>query len=326
MPDICNTPFRVLALRKSIAVTLMVVAFGVSTAQGQRWMLVYAGRGRPYGAEQFQHMLYPAGANHAIVDGIVTLDLASPAGHSFTSWAKGPPSPADYSAYLDSLFASGSPLAIADSIARAHADTLLLAVMVPYPLGKVRRSPPADSRITFLGDYLARADSLFVGRGYHALRLWGFYWLPEAVSGGDTVIVQRFTALVHWQGLKALWIPTFLGGSELDWRRLGFDEACLQPNYFFSPAVQAIRLDSAVNRAIAVSMGLEIEFDKRLLTDTVFRRRLEPYLAALERGAGREVRNIAVYDGAGAMDQIAKSQDSYLAALYRRLVAILTRP
>ena len=311
---------------RGYALTLLVVAAEVSPVRGQRWMLVYAGGGRHYGSEQFEHMLYPAGATHTILDGLVTLDLASPQGHSFTSWANGPPSIDDYGVYLDSLFSPRSPLTVADSIGRAHADTLLLAVMVPYPLGTVRRFPPADSRIAFLANYMALAESLFAARGYGSLRLWGFYWLPEAVTSGDTLIVQRFTSLVHRQGLKALWIPTFLGGSAMDWRGLGFDEACLQPNYFFDPTVQDARLDSAVNRAVSVQMGLEIEFDKRLLTDSVYRKRLEPYLAALERSPGREVRNLAVYDGAGAMDEIAVSRDSYLLGLYRRLVARLRGP
>ena len=305
---------------------MIASALAVSPILGQRWVLVYAGHGRHYGADQFQHMLYPEGTKHPIFDGIVTLDISSPQGHSFTTWAKGPPSIADYWAYLDSLFSPGSPLTVADSIVRAHTDTLLLAVMVPYPLGKTSRSPPTDPRIGFLGDYFARAESLFTARGYRALRLWGYYWLPEAVSIGDTVIVQRFTTLAHWQGLKTLWMPTFLGGSEFDWRRFGFDEAFLQPNYFFYPAVPATRLDSAVSRALAVEMGLGIEFDKRLLTDTVFRKRLEPYLTALEKGPGRAIRNIAVYDGGGAMDQIAVSQDPYLTALFRRLVGRLTGP
>lgn len=317
---------RALCWPKTIASAVLVSVLGVSPVLGQRWILVYAGHGRHYGAEQFQHMLYPEGVKQPIFDGIVTLDISSPQGHSFTSWAKGPPSTGDYWAYLDSLFSPASPLSVADSIVRAHSDTLLLAVMVPYPLGKTGRSPPSDSRIGFLGDYLTRADSLFAARGYRALRLWGYYWLPEAVSGGDTVIVQRFTTLAHWQGLKALWMPTFVGGSELDWRRLGFDAAFLQPNYFFYPAVSATRLDSAVNRALSVEMGFGIEFDKRLLSDTVFRKRLEPYLVALEQGPGSTIRKIAVYDGAGALAQIAVSQDPYLSALYRRLVARLARP
>jgi Domain of unknown function (DUF4855) len=313
-----------MTINRSI-VMLSICVLGAPRVYAQQWMLVYAGRGRAYGARQFTHILYPAEARHAIFDGIVTLDGDSPRGHSFTSWAKGPPLQSDYWEYLDSLFAPGGPLRTADSIAQAHADTLLLAVMVPYPLGKVQRSPPGDPRISFIGAYLTRAESLFAARQYHALRLWGFYWLPEAVSAGDTLIVQRFTTLVRWQGLKTLWIPTYLGGGAMDWRRLGFDRAYLQPNYFFYPDVQATRLDSAVNRASALAMGLEIEFDKRLLADTVYRRRLEPYLAVLEGQSGKDLRSIAVYDGAGAMDQLAGSEDPYLKALYGRLVSIIVR-
>lgn len=61
----------------------------------------------------------------------------------------------------------------------------------------------------------------------------------------------------------------------LSWRRT---TESTSTELFFYQAVQVARLNSTSTEHSRVEMGLGIEFDKRLLTDTVFRKRLEPYL------------------------------------------------
>jgi hypothetical protein len=97
----------------------------------------------------------------------------------------------------------------------------------------------------------------------------------------------------------------------------------LQPNFFFHPDVPVVRFDSAVTRARAAHMGLELEFDRRLFTDTLFRDRLTPYLATLEKAPDLRNRPIAIYEGGGALIQLARSADAHHRSLYRRLVAVL---
>ena len=294
----------------------------------QRWILVYAGGSNHLhqSASNIEHLFYSqlGSSSRRLFDGVVYLDTRSPSGHNLLSWASGPPDPSDYASYLDTLMSPRGALAIADSISRSHSDTLLVALMIPYPLGKVTRSPASDSRVTFIASYIARAESLYASRHFQSLRLWGFYWLPENVSPNDTAIVQHFTTIVHWHGLRALWIPYYLATLTPRWRNLGFDSAILQPNYYMGDSIGPERLDSALSRAMAWGMGLEVEFDRRLLTEPKYVARLNRYMEVLESGKGREhIQVVAVYDGAGALWDLAGARDEELKAVYGRLVHLL---
>jgi hypothetical protein len=72
-------------------------------------------------------------------------------------------------------------------------------------------------------------------------------------------------------------------------------------------------------------MGLEIEFDGRLLADTLFADRVDPYLAALVRYPELSRRPIAIYEGGGALLALSRSNRAADAELYRRLVEALSR-
>ena len=109
------------------------------------------------------------------------------------------------------------------------------------------------------------------------------------------------------------------------WRRMGFDEAWLQPNFFFHPEVPQTRFDSALATARTFSMGIELEFDRRMYQASPFADRLLPYLAALEVSPDMRARSIAIYEGAGALLQLARSRDEWNRALYHRLVHVLTQ-
>ncbi len=313
-----------------LSLPLVLQASSPARAPGQRWLLVYAGGANHMGhsVANFQRLLYShvnGSIPRRLFDGIVCLDTHSPSGHNFLSWRAGPPEPRDYDAYLDTLLSTRGPLADADSVVRSYSDSLLVVLMISYPLGKVNHVPPWDPRIAFMARYLDRAESLFAARNFRALRLRGFYWLPEDVSESDTAIVQHFTAMVHWHGLQALWVPYYVAKLAPRWRRLGLDAAFLQPNYFMNDSLGPDRLDSALVRATAWGMGLEIEFDRRLLTQPQYRPRFTSYLDALETPAGRLLQGVAVYDGAGALPELAAAQDEGLRQLYRRLVEVLQR-
>ena len=311
-----------------LGLLLLLQATSPPRAFGQRWVLVYAGgiNHRGHSVTNFERLLYAqvhSSIQRSLFDGIVCLDTHSPSGHNFLSWRPGPPEPRDYDAYLDTVLASGGALADVDSVVRAHSDTLLVVLMIPYPLGKVTHSPPGDSRIGFIARYLERAESLFAARNFRALRLKGFYWLPEDVSESDTAIVQHFTTMVHWHGLQALWIPYYVAKLARRWHNLGFDAAFLQPNYYMNDSLGPARLDSALARAATWGMGLEIEFDRRLLKQPQYRPRLSTYLSALETPAGRRLKGVAVYEGAGALRDLAGADDDNLRQFYKRVVEVL---
>lgn len=296
----------------------------------ERWILVYAGAQKghqlAYDVNDFTRLVTRVdteGVPQAwLTTGAIFLQLYAPSGRVFTTWMGGErASGQDWSDYVDSLFAATGALARLDSaVTRAAglvgppASPFGVAIMLPYP-------DPAEGALLFQGTrydfrhpperaaaaaaFAAVVAERFRDARYRSLRLAGCYWLQETAPDGDVPVITAVAARVHALGLRFLWIPYFTSQGWDRWRALGFDAAWLQPNYFFDRDVAATRLDSAVARAQGAGMGLEIEFDGRMLSDPRFSDRLEPYLAAL--WLHPELRqSIAIYDGAGALVALSR--------------------
>ncbi len=169
----------------------------------------------------------------------------------------------------------------------------------------------------YFRDVVRRVES----RPARNVSLYGFYWLNEGITSPDTILVSRVADAVHRLGLRFLWIPSYGAAGAALWRSFGFDDAWLQPNYFFHTDVSVARLDSAVNRARAA--GMELEFDRCLFADSQFANRLTPYLDTFEKTPDLRSRSIAIYEGSGALIQLARSTDKAKRALYDRLVTLL---
>jgi len=205
--------------------------------------------------------------------------------------------------------------------------------MIPYPDQKAATIQFAGSTFdlaetggrtaaarTYVGEVLKR----FSERGYPHVTLSSFYWAEEGlVDIPDTVLVQAVAAEVHRRGRKFLWIPAYRNQGVPFWRSMGFDQAWLQPNFFFHPEVAQIRLDSAVTIARGLGMGIEVEFDRRMFNSPVFADRLVPYLDALEAAPDFRARSIAIYEGGGALIQLSHTRDEWHRALYHRVVSVL---
>ncbi|WP_259391822.1 DUF4855 domain-containing protein [Paenibacillus thiaminolyticus] len=63
------------------------------------------------------------------------------------------------------------------------------------------------------------------------------------------------------------------------WQDVGLDAAAYQPNYCFEP-LSIDRLADGVKTAKRFGMGVELEFDNRMLKDEAFRKRFHEYLDA----------------------------------------------
>ena len=268
--------------------------------------------------------------------GAIFLNLWAASGRAFTTWIGGDPANgADWVDYADSLFAPGGVLSRLDSaVALASAtlgpppDPIRIAIMVPYPepkagtlqfLGKQYNLKSADGRVAAVTAYVADVERRFRGAGHPRLRLDGFYWLYETMPTADAGVVKRVAAAVHTRGLRFLWIPYYDAQGWKEWRAFGFDEAWVQPNYFFDRAVPRSRLDVAAARAVENGMGLEIEFDGRLTATPGFADRLDPYLDVLERHPELAKRSIALFDGGGALLELSHSVKPAERARYERL-------
>ncbi|MGE0352269.1 MAG: DUF4855 domain-containing protein [Gemmatimonadales bacterium] len=270
--------------------------------------------------------------------GAIFLALYGKSRRAFTSWMPNalPATGADWEAYLDSMVARDGPLGRLDSAVQ-QAEAVLgrrpggyeVAIMAPYP-------DPGSDTLRFSGTlydfhtgagragavraYLRELVHRFPSAGFQRLQLRGVYWLREGIAPEDTSTVRATADVVHAAGLRFLWIPYFRARGIAGWRRLGFDEIWYQPNYFFHPEIGPARMDSAWANARRFGAGLEIELDRRLLTDTLFRHRLDPYLQLLEDHPEARAGSIAIYEGAGALIDLSRSRRAEDRALYERFL------
>lgn len=307
-----------------------------------RWVLVYSGGPkRPaYTVDDLRHLLSVVDSADRSVgplcDGVILTEYQALSGRYYMPWPNGQHATgADWNQYLDSLVAPAGILTRLDSAAaRAGAQRVSFTVMVPYP-DSLQRAFAYDGQTWDLTVPLQRAE--VVDRYVHrvadrvkSLRLRrlsfaGYYWLNESVLPSDRDLINRVGEFAVQSDYRLQWIPAWGTARAGQWAFFGFDHDGVwqQPNYFFHPDVASSRLDSAFSFARTAGMGVELEFDRRMFSDPSFRERLAPYLDAYEKAPDMRNRPIAIYEGGGALIQLARSRDSGHRALYRRLVAVL---
>jgi hypothetical protein len=175
---------------------------------------------------------------------------------------------------------------------------------------------PAD-RLAACEWYMDRALQMWKDLAPKELDLAGFYWVAEQASSTKDLFPDLAQA-VHARGKEFFWIPSYHVNTPLgDWKTYGFDEAYLQPNFFFHPELPVTRLQHACNYAQAHGMGLEIEFDPRMITDTsVYEPRFHAYLDAFTQYGVKDGAAMAWYEGGGALYRLAVSDSSQLRADY----------
>lgn len=316
-----------------------------------RWILAYAG---------WQHQGHSAYSVDDLVRELAVVDSGGTptrwleSGVLFTqTWATSgrgfypglgtaPADGGDWQQYTDSLFDQGGAVDRLDSAVRfirsrigGGPEPLPIGVVIPYPdtgarvvtfQGANYPMSLTDGRLGLVKAYMQTVRDRFSGKHYAAVQLWAFYWLREDCYAYDTMLVKGMIKAAHDGGTKAFWVPFFHANNFTHWRGLGFDEAWLQPNFFFHPEIPNSRVDSAVSLARTNRMGMELELDRRLLTTPAFFDRLTPYLDAFQKSPDLRDRPIVVYDGAGAIIDLSKSNDPRLREVYRRLTAVLSPP
>jgi len=335
-----------------LCLSAMIAAAGRAEAQTPtqaRWVLLYPCDGRPQWTPytRAQLLRYVAAVDSAgrptawLSNGAIFLALYARSRHTFAPWIPGTPSSgSDWEDYLDCLVGPGGAFDRLDSALTDAERTLprrepyRVAVMIPYPDSNagVTRFAGADyalgtrdGRVRAADAYTQEVVRRFGERRGSHLTLDGMYWLHEDAYPRDSGLVHSVAQAVHSHQVRFLWIPYFgeLAGGWSRWRELGFDEAWLQPNYFFSRDVPATRIDSAVARARSAGMGFEIEFNGRLIDIPSYADRLLPYLVALRSDSALRARSLALFDGGGALLALSASRDPLYRALYLMLVEVM---
>ena len=101
--------------------------------------------------------------------------------------------------------------------------------------------------------------------------LGGFYWFEESIAFADEHeldLIAYARDLVHSHGMKFFWIPWYQAGGFADWQEVGFDIACMQPNYAFNDKIPVSRLYD--NADITKKLGMCVEMESFLHGDDPF--------------------------------------------------------
>lgn len=104
----------------------------------------------------------------------------------------------------------------------------------------------------------------FKEKGYDSVRLSGFYWFVEEMSGKDPHVQELCNYICDYirsLGYQTTWIPYFNASGNTKWKEFGFDTACLQPNYAFNEDIPIQRIYDAASIAKLYGMSIEIEIE-----------------------------------------------------------------
>jgi hypothetical protein len=275
-----------------------------------------------------------------LFDGVLYLGLTSPAGNAFGGGA----TLADWKWYLDKTFAETGDMQQLNEAAMEVGSKLnqpdhkvKVVLMIPDPgeyvndfgdidgdgvsesfnaseVGELKAYANRENAIQW---WLNEAEQKWASNNYSHLELAGMYWLEEQISTSATGpdLIRSTSNKVHDQNLKLFWIPHFLAYKSHMWKDVGIDAVTFQPNYFFEE-LDEDRLKDATNIAKQYGMGVELEFDDRMLTDGVFRERFVDYLNSGVQTGFMQAGFKAYYQGNNAVFDTAVSFDPATRILY----------
>ena len=159
---------------------------------------------------------------------------------------------------------------------------------------------------------------------YQNIELAGFYWVAEEMGESDTELMRAIGQYIRSLNKQFYWIPWWRSPGSKVWKDLGFDVAYQQPNYFFKLEVPDGRVEEACRFAKEHGMGLEMEWDGRVMSDTTnFARRLQGYLEGFEQAGVWKEAAVAHYMGGHELIALSKSREPEVVALYRRLCSTI---
>ncbi|MBO0991764.1 DUF4855 domain-containing protein [Bacillus sp. SD088] len=277
-------------------------------------------------------------------DGVLYLGLHSPKGGNFGGQSNPGADLDDWKWYLNKTFAAEGDLQQLNEAAKEAGIKLnepdhkvKVVLMIPDPgesltdfgdvdgdgisenfnAGEVGKELALANRKKVVKWWIEEVIQRWQAEDFSQLNLAGLYWLEEQISTSNTGpdLLKHTSDIVHDQDLKLFWIPHFLSHRSHIWEDVGIDATALQPNYFFEE-LEPDRLEDAANTAKQFGMGVEIEFDDRMLSDGIFRQRFIEYLNSGVKFGYMENSFKAFYQGNNAIYDTAVSKDPATRILY----------
>lgn len=335
----------------------IVLAFGFSCSdplpKGEKaqhnirdLVLIYGGPQRePIDSEfVYPYVAYTdsTGQQHWMFDGFLFLEIRDGKGHGFASYYEDSSArKEDWLQLVEAYFKPGRGIrAIDDCIEKVSGQI----GVPPYRRRVVMSLPEPIPNVTYWGeidgkklDFSKTEDRIIASKWYvdyvigkfqeESLKhvdLSGFYWLAEEATN-SRVLTKEIGDYIRQKGLNLNWIPYWGSDGNSEWRALNFDQAYIQPNYFFNESTPLERLDDACMFATEHQMNMEMEFDERALKNNGnWGYRLYDYIAAYRKHGVLDSLDIAYYQGGRGLYNLYKSNDPDDQRLYRCFSDMIT--
>ena len=237
--------------------------------------------------------------------------------------------------YMDQQFLDGKNL---DALEEAACDVaaelglpelklkIFFSILYPVPEqhafgvigGKERDFRVLEDRIAALEWLVDEQEARFRAKGYRHLELAGYYWFTEEIDYEDEqllAMIRSITDRIRGKGLITTWIPYYGASGYDDWRNLGFDMACYQPNYAFRQDIPEQRLFDAAKTAKELGMCIELEVGGTARWNVEHTRNY--YAAGAVTGFMKEAAHMYYQDGLpGCFHAAYLSKDPFLHSMY----------
>jgi hypothetical protein len=313
--------------------------------------LIYQGGVKriPWTAEQFRPYLTwtdpETRKEEWLFDGFLFLEIQSGKGEMYAKgYGSKPATKEDWLWYLDRVFAPDLAVHALDQALDRTIKRLgspprprKVVLTVPEPIvqtvnwGELEGKPldftNLDDRIAATKWFIDQLLKRWEDGNFQHLELAGFYWVAEEMGKSDQQLVQETGNYIRSKQKRFFWIPWWGSPGSRIWKELGFDAVYQQPNYFFpkheKPETQVLE---ACDFAKSQDMGLEMEWDGRIFTDTEnFAPRFLNYVDSFEQKGVWNRSAVAHYMSGHGMIEFQKSEVPRVIELYNRYCKILSQ-
>lgn len=314
-----------------------------SLLENNDMVLLYAGGShRPYHwdeqlVEPYVTYKDKSGEEHWMFDSFLFLEIHNGVDKSFaTGYKPIPANKQDWEKLIDHYFQSKICMgALEKSIESAKkrigepAEKRKVVIGIPEPIksqknwGSIREHGTMldfsrlNDRIIACEWYIDYAREKFNEMNFKNIELAGFYWIAETASDTKEILSDLSSYLNNLK-YSFVWIPYNGANGAFDWKRLTFNYAYYQPNYFFDDTKPIAILNKACEDAIRYNMDMEIEFDDRVLAKHGWGYRLEDYMKAFKDYGIWENRRIAYYQGGTTLYNLSKATAGADVELYHK--------
>jgi len=149
--------------------------------------------------------------------------------------------------------------------------------------GVAENTGKLEDRIKIIEWYIDSIEKTIVEKDLKNIELVGYYWWHEALESNDkdTKALLNATAdAVHKVDKDFFWIPYYCSPGYNQWADVGFDVACMQPNYVFKAETPYSNVVNCAEITKLLGMGFEMEVDGTCLSQPMFYKKYMEYLGS----------------------------------------------